>query len=411
MPTADAAPRTPPPLLDLPALRRHTLDQVILIAAVVMTCSGTLSFIRNLSVGWSPLVFVNLVATPALLWALYLGRRGLPYQYKAVLLILCLWGLAINALVMVGPVANAKSLVVLIVLLSMLFLSRRAGWLNVAVGALVLGAVGAAAVTGLLDFNLDYPRYVKTPAVWLQTVFSFTAYSACTAFIAARLLHSLDATVQALHSQTGALRETQGALQAALNRQRAIFNNSSAGIALLDGERIITKANPRFCALLGYHGADLIGQSTRLIHRDQAAFETLDAGYDAPLADGSAYSEDLQVRRRDGSLLWTQASLSPLDPAGPRAGAVLVLVDIEARKRAELALAFAKQQAESATRAKSRLLATVTHELRTPLHAILGFAEVLDRMATWTRNRRGRRHSGAGTSSRPSSATAATCWP
>ena len=40
MPTADAAPRTPPPLLDLPALRRHTLDQVILIAAVVMTVAG-----------------------------------------------------------------------------------------------------------------------------------------------------------------------------------------------------------------------------------------------------------------------------------------------------------------------------------------------------------------------------------
>ncbi len=57
-----------------------------------------------------------------------------------------------------------------------------------------------------------------------------------------------------------------------------------------------------------------------------------------------------------------------------------MLVGIDQRKRIELALAFAKQQAESATRAKSRFLATVTHELRTPLHAILGFAEVIGRL-------------------------------
>jgi PAS domain-containing protein len=199
MPTADTTPRTAPPLLDLPALRRQTLDQMILLAAVVTTCSGALAFVRNLSVGWSPLVFVNLIVVPALLWSLHLGRRGLSYQSKAILFILCLWGLAINAL----------------------------------------------------------------------------AYSAGTAFIAARRLHSLDATVQALDTQTEALRETQAQLQAALNRQRAIFNNSSAGIALLDGERTILDASPRFCALLGYRDADLVGQSTRRIHPDQAAFEAL----------------------------------------------------------------------------------------------------------------------------------------
>ena len=89
MPTADATPRTPPPLLDLPALRRRTLDQMILLVAVMMTGSGALTLYRNLSVGWSPLAFVSLAAVPALLWSLHLARRRISYQYKAVFLILC----------------------------------------------------------------------------------------------------------------------------------------------------------------------------------------------------------------------------------------------------------------------------------------------------------------------------------
>ena len=52
-------------------------------------------------------------------------------------------------------------------------------------------------------------------------------------------------------------------------------------------------------------------------------------------------------------------------------------IDLTSRKRAELELADAKTRAEAANRAKTEFLANTSHEIRSPIHVILGMADLL----------------------------------
>lgn len=56
--------------------------------------------------------------------------------------------------------------------------------------------------------------------------------------------------------------------------------------------------------------------------------------------------------------------------------------DISARKRAEADLARAHAEAQKAVLLKDEFLATLSHELRTPMSAIMGWAQVLERRGT-----------------------------
>lgn len=94
--------------------------------------------------------------------------------------------------------------------------------------------------------------------------------------------------------------------------------------------------------------------------------------------EGRAEDEGWRLRK-DGSRFWANVVVTALrNDDGQLKGYAKVTRDMTERKRSEEALIAAQQEAVAANQAKSEFLSRTSHELRTPMSAILGFAQVLE---------------------------------
>ena len=90
------------------------------------------------------------------------------------------------------------------------------------------------------------------------------------------------------------------------------------------------------------------------------------------------YEDEFRIRLPDGQIRFIQTRAAyHRDSQTLHTRVVGINRDITVKRQREAELRQAKETAEAANAAKSRFLTAVTHELRTPLHAILGFSEVL----------------------------------
>jgi PAS domain S-box-containing protein len=95
--------------------------------------------------------------------------------------------------------------------------------------------------------------------------------------------------------------------------------------------------------------------------------------------------EEMEIRYLDGHRIFINANSSPIfDSQGNITSAVVMIQEITARKEAETEreqiLAreqAARKEAEQANRIKDEFLAVLSHELRSPLNPILGWAKLL----------------------------------
>jgi signal transduction histidine kinase/ActR/RegA family two-component response regulator len=83
--------------------------------------------------------------------------------------------------------------------------------------------------------------------------------------------------------------------------------------------------------------------------------------------------------RKDGSLFWANVVFTAIrDQAGNARGFAKLTRDLTERRQVEQTLTKATAAAEKANLAKSDFLSSMSHELRSPLNAILGFAQLMD---------------------------------
>jgi PAS domain S-box-containing protein len=155
-------------------------------------------------------------------------------------------------------------------------------------------------------------------------------------------------------------------IKEAEERAKSFFEAQDDVIVRRDGDGAITYVNDAFCTLAGQSRASLLATSFTL--------PVLEQGDTAMLADGTrVYDQKIDSTGGARWVAWREVAVRSDTGSETQS----VGRDVTDRVEAERALGEARDQAESANRAKSRFLAMVSHEIRTPLNGILGMADLL----------------------------------
>ncbi len=142
------------------------------------------------------------------------------------------------------------------------------------------------------------------------------------------------------------LKAQQRELEALARDRELMFSLSGVGIAFIRGG-CIQRANEAMQRLTGRADAALVNLPVaELFERDAPAGAVADEARRA-LAQQGRWTGERALRRSDGSSLWVQVSERLVRPEDPEGGVIAAYVDVDARRRAESALALQAERTRS----------------------------------------------------------------
>ena len=137
--------------------------------------------------------------------------------------------------------------------------------------------------------------------------------------------------------------------------------------------------NPALARIYGYDTPEQlrsevtnIGESLYVDQNRRAEFQKLMA------SDRMVHDFVSQIRRRDGVLIWiAENARTVFDDDGQFLFYEGTVQDVTLQRASEQAMRQALAETQEAARAKAAFLAAMSHELKTPLNAVIGFSDLM----------------------------------
>ncbi len=173
--------------------------------------------------------------------------------------------------------------------------------------------------------------------------------------------------------------------------QNVFDATTEVSIIATTADGLITVFNRGAEKLLGYQAAAMVGHNNTLMLHDPAELQhranelsiqlgrTID-GFDtlAAVARQSGYEvRDWTYLRRNGTRLSVSVAFTAVRNGDAEPPGYLAIATDQTEHHRAAGLEVARQVAEAASQHKSEFLSRVSHDLRTPLNAMLGFAQLL----------------------------------
>ncbi|RJE78973.1 ATP-binding protein [Paracoccus sp. JM45] len=200
--------------------------------------------------------------------------------------------------------------------------------------------------------------------------------------VIALLFAVLATTVLVLLFLVKSARTQNNKIMSARNRLNSLFETSIDAIVVADQDGIIQNYNSAAERIYGFTSTEAIGADIRDILTPPDRMEAVNALLDQ-MRNGRGASplknlgiSQTQAKHKSGHLIPVEVSLSiNRDKKGPLL--VAFVRDVTSRVAAESELIEARDHALEGDRAKARMIATMNHEMRTPLNGVMGTLDLL----------------------------------